>query len=125
MSYKNWASVLKAVEAQKGSFNVVPHEKSTEQYGWEEMVIGSVTGQRVKFVAVQELDDDVIMGIDWRALKFHSNGFFRKMKSPDGLEYYTLRDETQGYQFIIDICLFGALVVVRPSYCFIILSIDY
>jgi hypothetical protein len=123
MSYKNLASCMKAIEVSKGSFNVVAGSQKASQFGWMEIEIGSVKGN-LKLVGVQEADDDIIMFLDWRALKFHSNGFFRKRMSPDGDEYFEVRNTT-GYQYIVDVCLFGELVVIRPSYCGIIHGIDY
>lgn len=124
MSYKNFASCIKVIEASKGAFNVVPGSQRASQFGWTELEVGSVTKGALKLVAVQEADDDVIMFLDWRALKFYSNGFFRKRMSPDGIEYFEVRN-TSGYQYIVDMCLFGELVVQRPSYCGIIHSISY
>jgi hypothetical protein len=124
MSYKNLASCMKVIEASKGAYNVVPGSQKASQYGWMELEVGSVTKGGLKLVGVQEADDDVIMFIDWRALKFHSNGFFRKRVSPDGQEYFQIRN-TSGYQYIIDVCLFGEMVVIRPSYCGIIYGVSY
>lgn len=124
MSYKNLASCMKVIEASKGAFNVQPGSQKASQYGWTEIVVGSVTKGGLKLVGVQEADDDIIMFIDWRALKFHSNGFFRKRKSPDGIEYFEQR-ATSGYSYIVDICCFGELVVSRPSYCGILYGISY
>ena len=123
MSYKNFGYVLAVIEASKGAFNVKPGSAKASQYGWDEIEIGSVTNQALKFVAIQEMADDIIMFIDWRALKFYSNGFFRKRKSPDGIEYFEVRAQT-GFQYIIDICLFGDLVLQRPSYCGILYGIN-
>lgn len=122
MSYNNMGVCMAIIEASKGAYNVVPNSKKANQYGWTEIQIGSVTSQTLKLVGVQEMDDDIIEFIDWRALKFYSNGFFRKRKSPDGIEYFEVR-ATTGYQYIIDVCLFGDLVVNRPSYCGIIYGI--
>ncbi len=124
MSYKNFGSCIKAIESSKGAFNVSPGSNKASQYGWMEIEVGSVTKGGLKLVAVQEADDDIIMFLDWRALKFHSNGFFRKRKSPDGIEYFEVR-ATTGYQYIVDVCLFGDLVVIRPSYCGILYGITY
>ena len=115
MSYTNLGYVMAVVEASKGAFNVVPGSQSASQYGWTEIKIGSVTNQPLKFVGVQEMEDDIIMFIDWRGWKFYSNGFFRRRKSPDGIEYFEQR-ATTGYSYIVDICLFGDLVCLRPSY---------
>lgn len=124
MSYKNFGAVLKAIESSKGAFNVVPESKSASQYGWETIEIGSVTGGRLRFVGVQECDDDVIMYIDWAGLKFHSNGFFQKRKSPDGDEYFEIRNTT-GYAYVVDMSLFGELVVHRPSTMGILHSVSF
>ncbi len=124
MSYKNIGSCMKVIEASKGAFNVRPGSQSASQYGWMEIEVGSVTKGGLKLVGVQEADDDVIFFIDWRALKFYSNGFFRKRKSPDGTEYFEQR-ATSGYSYIIDMCLFGEMVLIRPSYCGIMYSISY
>lgn len=123
MSYTNFGYVMMVVEASKGAFNVVPNSQKANQYGWTEIQIGSVTSQPLKFIGVQEMDEDTIMFIDWRALKFYSNGFFRKQKSPDGVEYYVVRNQS-GYQYILDIALFGDIVVHRPSYMGIMYGIS-
>jgi hypothetical protein len=116
--------VLKVIEGSKGAFNVAPGSQTASQYGWTEIEVGSVTKGGLKIVAVQEADDDIIMFLDWRSMKFHSNGFFRKRVAPDGKEYFEIRNTT-GYQYIIDVCLFGELVVIRPSYCGILYGISY
>ena len=124
MSYTNLASCIKRIEASKGAFNVVPGSQRASQFGWTEIEVGSVAKGSLKLVGVQEADDDVIMFLDWRALKFYSNGFFKKRRSPDGIEYFESR-ATTGYTYIVDMCLFGELVVQRPSYCGILYSISY
>lgn len=122
MSYKNLAYCMKVIELQKGPFNVVQGSQKANPYGWTEIEIGSVTKGGLKLIGVQEADDDIIMFVDWRAMKFHSNGFFKKRMSPDGKEYFEVRN-TSGFQYIIDVCLFGEMVVIRPSYCGIMHSI--
>lgn len=124
MSYKHFGSVLKALESSKGAFNVEPGSQKTSVYGWTEVTIGSVAKGALKIVAIQELDDDVIMFIDWRALKFHTNGFFKKRIAPDGKHYFEQR-ATTGYTYLVDMCLFGDMVLSRPSYCGILYGISY
>ncbi len=124
MSYKNLASCIKRIEASKGAFNVVPSSQRASQFGWTEIEVGSVSKGSLKLVGVQEADDDIIMLLDWRALKFYSNGFFKKRRSPDGIEYFEQR-ATTGYSYIVDMCLCGEIIVQRPSYCGIIHSISY
>jgi len=124
MSYTNFGSCLKAIEASKGSFNVSPGSQKASQYGWTEIEVGSVTGGGIKLVATQEMDEDVIYFLDWRGMKFASNGFFRKRKSPDGIEYFEVRAQS-GFQYLVDVCLFGELIVERPSYSGILYGISY
>lgn len=124
MSYTNLSSCIKRIEASKGAFNVVPGSQRASQFGWTEIEIGSVAKGSLKLVGVQEADDDIIMFLDWRALKFYSNGFFRKRRSPDGIEYFEQR-ATTGFTYIVDMCLFGEIIVQRPSYCGVLYSISY
>jgi hypothetical protein len=123
VSYKHLGSILKALESSKGAFNVEPGSQKTSVYGWTEISIGGVKGA-LKVIGVQEAADDVLMFIDWRALKFHSNGFFKKRVSPDNKSFYEVR-ATTGYTYLVDMCLFGELVVSKPSYCGIVHSINY
>lgn len=123
VSYKNMGYIMAVVEASKGGYRVSEGSGKASQYGWDEIEIGSVTGHKLKFVAIQEMSEDVIMLMDFRGLKFYSNGFFKKRKSPDGIEYFEIRAQT-GFQYLIDICLFGDLVLQRPSYCGIIYGIN-
>ena len=124
MSYGHFSNCMKVIESSKGAFNVTPGSTKASQYGWTELEVGSVTKGGLKLVAVQEMDNDVIHIIDWRALKFYSNGFFKKRMSPEGKEFFEVRNTT-GYQYIVDVCLFGEFVVLRPSYCGIIYGITY
>jgi hypothetical protein len=122
MSYKNLGACIKVIESSKGAFNVTPGSTKASQFGWTEIEVGSVAKGSLKLVGVQEADDDIIIFLDWRALKFYSNGFFKRRVNPDGREYFEVRN-TSGYQYILDMCLFGELVVHRPSYCGIVHSV--
>lgn len=113
MSFKHFGSVLKLLETQKGPFNVVPNSRSVNVYGWDTIEVGSVSGQVIKLVGIQEMEDQQIYYLDWSSIKFFSNGLFKRRKAPDGKEYYEVR-ETTGYFYILDHCLFGDLVVTAP-----------
>lgn len=124
MSYKNWGSIMKVLEAQKGPYKVVEDPKAS-LYGWTEVTIATTTtGQAIKIVAIQEMDDDIIPIVDWSAITFRTNGFFKKRKSPNGLEYFEVRNTT-GYQYIVDISLFGEMEFRKPGQCGIIYGISY
>lgn len=121
MSYKHLGSVMKLIETQKGAFKVAAGQTKASLYGWTEIEITSVRGT-LTLVGIQEMPDAQIVFLDPKALVFASNGFFRKQKSPDGLEYTTVRNTT-GHQYIVDLCLFGELIVKAPGHCGIIHSI--
>ena len=123
MSYKNWGSCLKAMEAEKGPFNVVPNSKHAEVYGWDEISVGGFAGN-LKLVAIQEMDDDIIYFLDMKTIKFFTNGGIRRRKDPDGNQYYQIRNTT-GYQYIIDHILFGDMVVLEPKKNGVMYGISY
>ena len=122
MAQKHLGSVMKLIEAQKGGYKVSEGSRSASEFGWDEIEITSVSGNRLKLVGVNEMDEDVILYIDWTALVFRSNGFFKKRTAPDGKQYYEVR-ATTGYYYILDICLFGELEVNAPAKCAIMHSI--
>lgn len=123
MSLKNYGSVMKAIESDKGSYRVVESPKES-LFGWMEMTIANVTGQIIKFVGIQEMDDDIIPLVDWRSITFRSNGYFKKRMSPDGREYFEVRNQA-GYQYIVDCCLFGEAEYKKPGHSAIIFGISY
>lgn len=125
MSYKHLGSCMKFVELQKGSFKVSEGSQKASEYGWdviEVMELGS--GRKIKFVGIQEMSDSEIFFIDWKAMTFRTNGFMRKRTAPDGKQYYETRT-TDGYAYILDICLFGELEVAKPNTCGVIYGINY
>lgn len=114
MSFKHFGSVLKLLETQKGPFNVVPNSRKASVYGWDTVEVGSVSGQVLKLVGIQEMDNDAIMYLDWSGITFYSNGFFKRRTAPDGKQYFEVRS-TSGYAYLLDTCLFGDIVVHAPA----------
>jgi len=123
LSLKRWGAVVKVLQHAKGPFNVVPGSLKTNELGWKEITIGGSKGE-FKVVGVHEADDDIAMFVDWSSYCFYSNGGFRKEMSPDGLEYFTIRGE-DGYQYVIDLCLFGEFVNKSPCYNGIVYGINF
>jgi len=124
MSYKNFGACVKSIEAQKGSFNVKPMSSDTQMYGWMEIEVGGFAGV-LSLVAVQEMDDDIIYFLDMKTIKFYTNGGIRRRKDPEtGSPFYTIRNTT-GYQYIVDHCLFGEVVVLEPKKNGIIYGISF
>jgi hypothetical protein len=120
MSYKHLGSIMKIIELSKGAYKMADSSNATI-YGWTEIEVVGVKG-RMTVVAIQEMDDDSIFILDLRALKIYSNGFFQKRRSPEGREYFEIRN-TSGYQYVVDACFFGDVVLERPSRCGILHSI--
>lgn len=114
MSYKHFGSVLKIIEASKGAFNVIPNSRSASQYGWQTITIGSVSGEILTMVAIQEMPDEQILYLDWDSITFYSNDMIHRRKDPgDGKEFYTVRS-TSGYVYICDYVCAGDLVCHAP-----------
>lgn len=124
MSFKHFGSCLKLLEVQKGPFNVVPNSRKVSQFGWDTIEVGSVSGQVLKLVGIQEMDDDSIMLLDWSTITFYSNGMFKRRTAPDGKQYFEIR-ATTGYAYILDHSLFGDLVCKAPWKNAIISGISY
>jgi hypothetical protein len=121
MSYKHLGSIMKLIETQKGGFKVTPTATKASLFGWTEIEITSVRGA-LTLVGIQEMPDAYIVYLDPAALVFASNGMFRREKSPDGNEYFAVRNTT-GFQYVVDTCLFGNLIVKAPGNCGIMYSI--
>lgn len=122
MSYRNLGYIMALLEQQKGAYHIDQTGTKVNAFGWTEITILGVKGQ-LDVVGIQECDDDYIMFLDMRAMKIFTNGFFRKRMNPDGREYFEVRNTT-GYQYIIDLCFFGDLVLLRPSYCGLLYGIS-
>lgn len=125
MSYKNLGSVLKLLDGspRQGNYNVSVSDKKASVYGWDEIELTSVKG-KLTLVGIQEWSDSTIVFWDPKSCVFRSNGFFKKRMSPDGTEYFEVRN-TSGYQYIVDICLFGELEINKPGHNGIIYGISY
>lgn len=124
MSYKHLGSVLKLLDVNgAANYNVSVSDKKASLYGWDEIELTSVKG-KLTFVGIQEWSDSEIVFLDPSSMVFRSNGFFKKRKSPEGLEYFEVRNTT-GYQYIVDVCLFGELEINKPGHNGIIYGISY
>jgi hypothetical protein len=122
MSFKHLGSVMKLLETQKGPF-AVTKQPSASIYGWTEIEITSVKGT-LKLVGIVEMDDDVIMYLDLKSMVFRTRGGFRKRKSPEGKEYFEVRG-TDGFKYVVDMCLFGQLEVNAPGHNAIMHTVAY
>lgn len=125
MNWKHLGSIMKALESSKAPFRTREGSLKSTSFGFTEIEIFTVsTGQTLKVVGVPEMDEDWMAIMDWDAFKFHSNGGFRKVTTPDGNEFYTVRGTT-GYTFLVDMELYGDLSAGGVSMCGAIHSISY
>ncbi len=125
MSYKNFGSCMKAIDIQKGAYNVTPGSASTSKYKWRTIEIGSPSGHILRLVAVPEMVDTDILFMDWSSVKLHSNGMFKFRQNPEsGDRFYEVR-ATTGYYYLVDISFFGDMILSKPSQNGILHSISY
>ena len=114
MSWKHLGTAMKELENVKGPYQQVEGSLKATHAGFMEIEVYSPRkGQKLKLVGIQEMDDDMIIGFDKSAVKIFSNGGFRRVKTPDGNEFYTVRGTT-GYKFIADIEFYGEHVGLAP-----------
>jgi hypothetical protein len=73
---------------------------------------------------VVEMADTEIFAIDWSTLEFASNGLIKKRVSPDGRSFHEIRN-TSGYQYIVDVSLFGNLIFKIPGQNGVLYNISY
>lgn len=125
MSYKHLGSCMASLETEKGPFKVDAQQTKVTKYGWTEITVMSINGKgTLKIVGIQEMADDIIIALDMSTWKFHSNGLFQKRISPDGNQFYEVRNET-GYQYISDVSVNGQIACRAPDQNGIIYGINY
>jgi hypothetical protein len=130
MSFKNFGNVVKNVElgltsTNEGKFpyRMEGRMKNAMVFDYDFIEISGPQGA-LRVVAIQEMDDDVMYFMDWRNVRFHSNGFIRKRTAPDGKQFYEVR-ETTGYYYLIDLFLLGDAVWSKPAHCGVVHTISY
>lgn len=89
--------------------------------GYSQLVVVGPAGEMI-LTALPDMRDDLIFIIDWESFEFAGHRFLDRIKSPDGLEYYTVRSKT-GYRFICDHVLQGDLVAKKLSSSAVVHSI--
>lgn len=128
MSYKLFGMAMKELEVPAvGGVGTgrqfTAQDKAVNAFGFTSITVASVDGGApLKLVAVNEMRDDIMFGIDWSTIDLHSNGMIERVVSPDGNEFYTERTEN-GHVYITDIRFFGEVVCKMPCYNFVIHSI--
>lgn len=122
MSNTSLGYLLAILQKRQGAYRQADDLNITE-YGYSTVKIAGPRGW-MNVVGVEEMDDDYIILLDKSSVKVYSNGFIRKRQSPDGKEYFEIRN-TNGYQYIVDISFFGDMVLERPSRSGIVYNIPW
>ena len=112
-SFKHFGAIIKQLNLETKNYNVIPNSRKMNKFGWQEITIGSVDGDIIKFVAMKEADDDFMTVIDPKTFKFATNGLVRKVLTPDGRQYYWKRT-TQGHKYFLDWEVFGEYFCTKP-----------
>lgn len=124
MNLKHMGSVMKIMEDARGAYTVIKSENKPLFGWWETEIAASKTGQTLKLVGLQEIDTDFMPIVDFNGFTLRSKGGLRKMKQPDGSEFYTTRTET-GYSSVIDLESHAQLECSLPGQQAIIHTISY
>jgi hypothetical protein len=124
MSLKHWGSVMASQQILKGAYKVVGDPKKSEYGWWETTIASSTNGESLSIVAVPEFNDSEIWYCDPTSAKVFSNGGVKKHKTPDGNEFYVVRN-TSGYQYIVDICFRGEAVWHAPANNGMLYAVSY
>ena len=109
---KQWASVMNILETKKGAYKVMPREKSTVQYGWDEVRIMGLD-RMVNFVKVLEKDDDQIEIIDPMSFKLYCHRGIIPTYELGGVGIERIR-ATTGISYIEDYVFGGNMLCLRP-----------
>ena len=128
VDYTVGAAIMAAVEngggtnGYRGNFSVSQKSRKASLYGWDEIVLNTVKGE-LTIVMIQEWDSDIVVYHDPKSCTFRTNGYFMKRKNPEGHEFYEIRTEN-GYQYILDMALYGQMEHTRPQNNGIVYGID-
>jgi len=118
-SFKHFSNIAKALEESR-RYSVADKAAG---YGFRKVTVLGPQGEMM-ITGLRDMDDDVIYIMDWSAMKFRGSNFFNRKRHQDGDEFFLVRS-TSGYKYIVDIRMYGDLVVHAPSYCGIVHTISY
>lgn len=119
-SYTVGGAIMQAIEngggtnGYRGNYQISVKDKKASLYGWDEIMLTTVKGD-LKIVMIQEWDDDIVVYHDPKSCTFRSNGYFKDRINPDdGRKFYEVRTE-DGFQYVVDKCLFGEMEHTKPG----------
>lgn len=118
VSFRTFKHAVKNLELNR-QFS---REDVSAGYGFRSIKILGPDGA-LTLTAIREMDNDIAIIMDWSAVELAGSHFFDRKRHGNNEEYFMSR-ATTGYTYIVDIRLFGNIIVKRPSYCGIVHSID-
>ena len=92
-------------------------------YGFRTINVVGPQGS-MDITGLRDMDDDKMYIMDWDGWKFHGSHFFDRKRHKNGDEFFLVRNTT-GYQYIVDIRLYGDLICSAPSHSGVVYSISY
>lgn len=124
MNIRHMGSIIQCMEASKGAFSMVKSDNQNVFGYWETEICSSKSGQTLKLVGLQEMDFDIMPIVNFKDITLRSKGGLKKIKQPDGSEYFVERGET-GYSFICDLEFHAQVEFAKPCENAIIHTISY
>lgn len=124
LNLKHMGSIMKVMEDCRGAYTVVKNDSKPMFGWWETTIAASKTGQTLKLVGLQEADFDIAPIVNFDSITLRSKGGLKKIKQPDGSEFFTTRAET-GYSYIVDLELAAQVEFSKPGEQAIIHTISY
>jgi hypothetical protein len=121
LSYTNFGYCMQILELEKGAYNQADKVK-VNKFGWKEININGIDAS-LKLVAINEMDDDIILLMNPASISFHTNKWFQRHQDPNGNQFFTVRDATNGFYYIVDMFMYGNFICHAPSKNAIIHSI--
>lgn len=122
LNIKHMGTIMRIMEDVRGAFTVVKSENKPLYGWWETQIVANKNGQMLNVVGLQELDADIAPMVNFDSITIRSKGGLRKIKQPDGSEFFTARAET-GYAYIVDLEFHGQVEYAKPAEQAIIHSI--
>lgn len=124
VNLKHMGSVMKIMEDARGAYTIVKSDNKPMFGWWETEIAASKSGQVLKLVGLQEADFDIAPIVNFDSIVLRSKGGLKKIKQPDGSEFFTQRAET-GYSYIVDLEFHGQVEFNKPGEQAIIHGISY
>jgi hypothetical protein len=122
-SYNTFGHIQNALQDASGAYKNVGDAMVYSGYS---SISVSFLGQKMEIVAIPDASDDKILAINSKHLEFKSSpeSYFEVCKTPEGLQFHTVRTDNDDYYYITDVRLQGQFVYTCVFDSFVIHSLD-